>query len=210
MAVSVDANRRLAQWWRRRPDVVRHIEGDCWQRDFSLSRLAPAEIVRNPDLRPLAANAGVLPTDLLAYSAIAAGRFGIYRIAALFPLEPDDAQPLTRPRVYCLDGPRGLAASEHRHSDIELCLYFPHDPPERRWNLDQGLWRLLGLARQHLICEEYVRRTGEPWPIDAAPHGPTEPLESDPSLALGLPSRPGRNELCSCGSGKKSKVCCCR
>lgn len=155
-------------------------------------------------------NSMVEPEDVLAYEALAEGRFGMYRLLAVFPVMPSASDPRTNPRVLCLDGPRGLGASEHRNSDIELCLWFKSDPVERRWTLDQGLRRLFAVARQHLACEHYVRTTGNPWPIDEAPHGETEPADPTPELALAPPRRPGRNDECPCGSGRKSKKCCFR
>lgn len=162
------------------------------------------------ELRPAVTALGVEPQDLLAYEALAEGAFGLHRVVAVFPLAPISTDATSDPVVLCLDGPRGLEASEHRHSETHLCLWFKDDPSERRWTLDQGLHRLFAVARQHLVCEHYVRTTGRPWPIDEAPHGATTPAEPAPELMVALPRRPGRNDECPCGSNKKAKNCCYR
>lgn len=82
----------------------------------------------------------------------------------------DSNQP---PRVYA-DGPEGIEDSPHRYMDAQggrkqLCLWYPHDPPERRWRPEDGLLALLGLARIHLTKEGIYRRTGE-WPGEEVPH----------------------------------------
>jgi uncharacterized protein YecA (UPF0149 family) len=48
------------------------------------------------------------------------------------------------------------------------------------------------------------------WPIEEAPHGEAEPAAPDPSILLPQLKKPGRNEPCTCGSGRKSKKCCWR
>jgi len=87
--------------------------------DHTISRLDEDEIDRNQDLRRIAEALDVEPEDLLVYQALADGPFGRYRLAAVFLLPPD----LLDPRVYCLDGPRGMHASKHRNGEAELCLY---------------------------------------------------------------------------------------
>ena len=93
--------------------------------------------------------------------------------------------------------------------ETELCLYYKDDPPERRWTHRDGLRRLFDLARRH-VTGEYIARTEGSWPIEEAPHGDTDPVPPDPSLALPPVRKPGRNEPCSCGSGRKAKRCCWR
>ncbi len=194
-----------ARWWERRPARVRELEGASLREDRTIRRLGADEIERNPDLHAFAASYGIEPEDLLAYLASAEGGFGCYRLAVLFLLPPDVAPP----RVYCLDGPRGRAGSEHRTSQVELCLYYREDPAERRWKPEDGLRRLFDLARRHVTGEYIWQKTGA-WPVQEAPHGETEPARWDPSLALGPLRKPGRNEPCTCGSARKAKRCCWR
>lgn len=72
------------------------------------------------------------------------------------------------PSVYA-DGP---TESPHRYADGSLCMWYPADDAECRWERANGARVLLGLIAAHLIREEWWRRTGE-WPGDEAPHGPT-------------------------------------
>lgn len=173
--------------------------------DTTIARLDDEEIDCNGDLRLYTEKLEVEPRDLLAYRALADGPFGRYRLVSLFPLPPEACAPVT----FCLDGPRGEEASRHRNGDIELCLYYGSDPPERRWTEDLGLLRLFDLARQHVTAEYVWRNTGQ-WPIDEAPHGETEPASPEPDLALPPLRKPGRNAPCLCGSGLKAKRCCFR
>jgi len=195
--------RKYARWWEWLPTRLHALEGFSLREDRTIRRLAPDEIEANRDLRAFVESHAIEPEDLLVYVAYADGRFGRYRLAALF-LYPPDIDP---PKVYCLDGPRGPAASEHRNSAVELCLYYKHDPPERRWTPKDGLRRLFDLARRH-VTGEYIYRMIGRWPFQEAPHGETEPAPSDPRLALPPPGDPGRNKPCTCGSGRKAKKCC--
>lgn len=67
------------------------------------------------------------------------------------------------------------ADSKHRNPDDSLCLYFPQDPPERRWRSELGLSILLDLVADHLFAELYWRQTGGhrtgTWVLNEAPHG---------------------------------------
>src|SRR6266536_4000984 len=201
----LSAPRRYARWWDRLPADVRALEGASLREDRTIRRLSSEEIDRNPDLRSFAEMEGVEPADLLSYMAHAEGAFGRYRLAAIFLLPPGMASP----RVYCLDGPRGHAASEHRIGEVQLCLYYKDDPDERRWRPEDGLRRLFDLARRHVTGEHIWRQTGA-WPVEEAPHRETEPARPDPSLMLPPLRKPGRNEPCTCGSGRKAKRCCWR
>jgi hypothetical protein len=73
------------------------------------------------------------------------------------------------PRVYA-DGPDG---SPHRYrvdgEESRLCIWYPDDPPERRWLFDDGLHRLLGLIAAHLFREAWWREYGE-WLGPVSPH----------------------------------------
>ena len=86
------------------------------------------------------------------------------------------------------------------------------DPPERRWRARDGLLRLFDLARRHLVGEYLWRESGrKTWPIEEAAHGDAAtPAPAEPALELPPLHRPGRNDLCSCGSGRKAKRCCWR
>jgi hypothetical protein len=80
--------------------------------------------------------------------------------------------PQDYPRVFADPG----AASKHRMpGDGALCLYYPDDPPERRWTAPDGLVALLNIVSNHLFCELRWRNTGGAdggvWPLDEAPHG---------------------------------------
>ena len=126
-------------------------------------------------------------------------------VATALPLSSCSPPDRAEPRVLCLDGPRGLDASEHRNGPAELCLYFKDDPPERRWRPRDGLLRLFDLARQHLVGEYLFRQNGA-WPFEEAPHGnAATPVARDPTLELPPLRRPGRNDPCSCGSGLQSE-----
>ncbi|MGH2748546.1 MAG: SEC-C metal-binding domain-containing protein [Actinomycetota bacterium] len=197
--------RRYARWWEWLPARVAALEGESGGHDWTIRRLSPDEIGRNADLRNVATECEVEPGDLLAYLAHAEGRFGRYRIVAVFLVPPD----VGNPHVFCLDGPRAIEASEHRNGEAELCLFYKGDPPERRWTHRDGLCRLFDLARRH-VTGEYIWRTTGAWPIEEAPHGETDPAPPDPSLALPRLRKPGRNEPCTCGSGRKAKKCCWR
>jgi hypothetical protein len=194
-----------ARWWITSPRTVAELEGSSLREDPTINRLGPEEIEANRDMRAYV-GLDFTPADMLGYRALADGPFGRFRIAALFLLPPNRRNP----HVLCLDGPRGLEASEHRNSPVELCLFFPGDPPERRWRPRDGLLRLFDLARQHLNGEYLARQEGGKWPFEEAPHGDAAtPVARDPTLDL-PPLRPGRNDPCSCGSGLKAKRCCWR
>lgn len=60
------------------------------------------------------------------------------------------------PRVWA--DPAGV--SPHRMPDRSLCLYYPGDPPERRWGSELGLLSLLDVTRDHLFFEHHWRATG--------------------------------------------------
>lgn len=61
------------------------------------------------------------------------------------------------PRVWA---DLGLRSPHRMPSDKSLCLFFPHDPPERRWHSALGLLPLLDLARDHLFFEHHWLTTG--------------------------------------------------
>jgi hypothetical protein len=76
------------------------------------------------------------------------------------------------PRIYA-DGPAGPDASPHRFAERDwtrLCVWYPGDPPERRWVPDDGLLMLFGMIATHLLKEAWWRERGE-WLGEEAPHG---------------------------------------
>lgn len=56
-----------------------------------------------------------------------------------------------------------------------LCLWYPDDPIELRWTIDQPIEDLIGIVFRHVQAEEYFRRNGD-WLIPEAPHGAQGPL----------------------------------
>lgn len=191
--VDADALRQFLRWWEQSPTRLRQLERAALADDPALQRLTPTQIGESHQLTQYLNTLDLSPEDVLAYQTYADGTFGRYRVVALFV-----GPPQFDPFVLCLDGPRGEAASPHRNGELVLCLYFPRDPPERRWTESKGLTALFALARQHLAAEDIWRRDHR-WVLDEAPHGETTPVV-----------RPGRNDKCTCGSGKKSKRCCWR
>lgn len=82
-----------------------------------------------------------------------------------------DRRLATLPKVFA-DGP---TASPHRYPSrgrTTLCIWYPSDPPERRWVPEDGLLRLFGMIEEHLLKEEWWREHGE-WLGDEAPHEPS-------------------------------------
>lgn len=76
--------------------------------------------------------------------------------------------------VVHADGP---TESPHRYPCGTLCMWYPADPPERRWTRRDGGRLLLGHIVLHLLREEWWRRTSE-WIGEEAPH-PALPRRSD-------------------------------
>ena len=68
------------------------------------------------------------------------------------------------PRIF-VSGP----GSPHRYDDSSLCIWYPADPPEHRWQWSDGGSALAGHIAAHLIREEWWRQTGE-WVGDEVPH----------------------------------------
>jgi hypothetical protein len=72
------------------------------------------------------------------------------------------------PHVYA-DGPTD---SPHRYAErgrTTLCLWKPRDPPDRRWQVEDGLLALFGIAAHHLFKEHWWREHDE-WLGEEAPH----------------------------------------
>ena len=57
-----------------------------------------------------------------------------------------------------VDGPTN---SPHRYGDGKLCIWYPDDPVNERWVIEDGLLMLLGLIIAHLFREAWWRETGE-------------------------------------------------
>lgn len=54
--------------------------------------------------------------------------------------------------------------SPHRKDPLQrpaLCIWYPDDPPERKWMPGDGLLTLIEMARMHLFKEAWYRETGE-------------------------------------------------
>jgi hypothetical protein len=88
------------------------------------------------------------------------------------PYDSFGLPPEEYPRVFAVPG----VTSPHRMPDDGgLCLWFPHDPPERRWCPRDGLLALIDLARDHVFYEDHWRATGGrrggEWLGDERPHG---------------------------------------
>jgi len=72
--------------------------------------------------------------------------------------------------VVRVDGP----SSPHRYDDRgSLCMWYPDDPPERRWVFGDGLLALLNIIQAHLFKEAWWREYGE-WLGEEAPHAPVK------------------------------------
>jgi len=171
------------RWWTSEWPMTHALEEHARRTDPTIQRLPLALMRENPPLRRYVEGFGVPPWDVWGYTAPADGPWPERRLVAIFKRHPSEQDPA----VLCLDGPRD---SEHRFPDAgrrRLCLYYPDDPPERRWHVEHGLVRLFDLARQHVLAEHIAReRGGKPkdWPIEFAEHGPARPAASDPTLAL--------------------------
>jgi hypothetical protein len=58
---------------------------------------------------------------------------------------------------------------KHRYSDGSLCMWWPKDPPHRRWQRADGLLKLVDTALTHVFKELYWQEAGE-WLGEEAPH----------------------------------------
>lgn len=74
-----------------------------------------------------------------------------------------------------VDGP---SESPHRYGNGELCMWYPYDPPARRWTLEDGAGALVAEITAHLLREEWYRETGE-WVGEEVKHVKRDPL-NDP------------------------------
>lgn len=69
-----------------------------------------------------------------------------------------------------------------------FCLWYPDDPVELRWMIDQPIEELIGIVFRHVQAEEYFRRNGD-WLIPEAPHGAQGPLPITGDLAKATTQR---------------------
>ena len=117
------------------------------------------------------------------------------------------------PRVY-LDSHRDTwqnGGDTHIEQDWRLCLFVPGECPID-FDSDDSLPDLLALVRtfmakqrifQRRLNMERVLGTRARWPGEARRHGIAGIRE-----AIEEVGRPGRNDRCMCGSGRKFKLCC--
>lgn len=70
-----------------------------------------------------------------------------------------------------VDGP---SESPHRYGNGGLCMWYPWDSSEMRWNFYDGLLHLLVLIQAHLFREAWWRENNE-WLGPEAPHGQSIP-----------------------------------
>jgi hypothetical protein len=187
MARGVDSAVQRASWWCERFELLHQLECPSTRIDPTIENLPRLTLCQHPDLRAYLDRIGVPALYMLGYLALAEGPYGIVRVGALFPVDPFRGG---RPEVFALDGDR---RSLHRNPpwdndehgvSAHLCLYFPGDPEERTWTVDQGLVGLFDLARWHLACE-HVWRLTDVWPTEDAPHGAAaRPVAPRPKLKL--------------------------
>lgn len=69
-----------------------------------------------------------------------------------------------------------FGGSPHRNPDQSMCLWYPRDPPDQRWEFVDGLRELLVMSVLHLRREALWRRSARRfadrvWPGPEMPHG---------------------------------------
>ena len=97
-----------------------------------------------------------------------------YRVSVPVTGFPDRTAFILFPKGYTpesvqvrVDGPDD---SPHRYPGSNtLCIWYPQDPPDRRWVKRDGLVALLDLISLHLFKEAWWRATDE-WLGEEAPH----------------------------------------
>ena len=78
----------------------------------------------------------------------------------------------------------------HTYGNNRLCMWYPSDPPERRWFPKDGLLVLIDTALLHLFRERYfLDHPDEDWPGEEVPHRPNE-LKTDESMSSGPAAAP--------------------
>lgn len=84
----------------------------------------------------------------------------------------DDDHPET-PKVFVI-GDERRRRWPHRYHDGSLCMWFPRDPPDQRWLLQDGLMSLIGYIEAHLFREVWWLENDE-WLGPEAGHTPLTP-----------------------------------
>lgn len=84
----------------------------------------------------------------------------------------DDDHPET-PAVFVI-GDERRGGWPHRYHDGSLCMWFPRDPPDQRWLLEDGLMTLIGYIEAHLFREVWWLENDE-WLGPEAGHTPMIP-----------------------------------
>lgn len=100
-----------------------------------------------------------VPGDVQAHNL----RIEFWRIP---PYDTYGLAPMDYPRVFTSVNRR----RKHEFGDKALCLWYPWDSPERRWDHELGLLVLIEMVRRQLLLEMHWFLTDE-WPLDEAPHG---------------------------------------
>lgn len=127
------------------------------------------------DLRAAGADVVVVT----AVSARPAARRG-NKFAVRVTLTPAGLEPQRVTIEFTANGPDNPSiyvagpGSPHRYGDGSLCIWYPHDPPSRRWHWRDGGAALAGHICAHLIREAWWRQTGE-WAGEEVPHNPQPP-----------------------------------
>jgi hypothetical protein len=88
-------------------------------------------------------------------------------------IEFDHSNP-SHPKVFA-NGLSGYDDSPHRYPErgrTRLCIWFPSDPPERKWVPEDGLLALFGMAAEHLFKEGWWREHNGEWLGEEHPHDP--------------------------------------
>ena len=76
-------------------------------------------------------------------------------------------------------------SSPHRYDDNgTLCIWYPNDPPEQKWEFEDGLLALINHIQAHLFREAWWREHDE-WLGPEAPHAQRkEPAKEDDRCRL--------------------------
>ncbi len=97
----------------------------------------------------------------------------VYEVGFALRIELDEGRAV---RIYA----EGWAGHlKHTYGGNRLCMWYPQDPIDRRWEREEGLLKLADTAVAHLFKELYYRETGE-WLGEEAPHaGPKVEARAD-------------------------------
>jgi hypothetical protein len=179
-----------AAWWvrlerdarRRLGPALRHWIGPeaVWQKDD------PRVLVYYIDGMDVVGDARPVDVEIRFYADPPYDTYG---------LAPEDY-----PRVFANRG----ATSPHRMPDGSLCIWYPWDPPHRRWTAEKGLLELVELTRQHLFLENYWRRYNI-WPVEDSPHGPPRQEGGGPWPSPKRSTQAGRRRRARSSSPRSSR-----